>query len=119
MKKAEQTQDKTNNIQSTHNQQSSDANSNNLASFNTNIIVIDGAEFDEFLCEKFDLLSLKPPSASLLLSGASAGLVEMRESLFDELFPSYEKIKQETIDTIVDHCFWEIESRSRNYKREK
>jgi hypothetical protein len=119
MKKAEQAQEKANSIHSTFNQQIIDVNSTNLA--NKNMIIIDGAEFDEPLCDKFDLLSLKPPSASLLLSGAgiSAGFVEMKESLFDELFPSYEKIKQETIDSIVDHCFWEIESRSRNYKREK
>jgi hypothetical protein len=46
-------------------------------------------------------------------------LFEMEGTLFDEVLPSYEKIKDDMIVTITNNCKWEITSRSRYYKKEK
>jgi hypothetical protein len=40
-------------------------------------------------------------------------------TLFDEVLSSYEKIKDEMLGAITENCFWEIKTRSRNYKKEK
>ena len=43
----------------------------------------------------------------------------MEGALFDEIVPSYEKVKEDMIQTIVSNLKWEITSRSKLYKREK
>lgn len=46
-------------------------------------------------------------------------LFEMKGTLFDEILPSYEKVKEDMISTITSNCRWELTSRSKLYKREK
>jgi hypothetical protein len=46
-------------------------------------------------------------------------LLDIDSTLFDEVLSSYEKIKDDMINTIVFNCRWEITSRSKFYKKEK
>lgn len=46
-------------------------------------------------------------------------LFEMEGAIFDEILPSYEKVKEDMIKTITTNLKWEITSRSSLYKREK
>ena len=46
-------------------------------------------------------------------------LYEIEGTLFDEILPSYEKVKEDMIKTITSNLKWEITSRSRLYKKEK
>ena len=46
-------------------------------------------------------------------------LFEIEGTLFDEVLPSYEKVKEDMIITLTNTCKWEITSRSKFYKKEK
>ncbi|CAF0708520.1 unnamed protein product [Brachionus calyciflorus] len=65
-------------------------------------------EFNEDICNLFDknFSSIK-------------SLLEIEGSLFDDILPSYEKVKDDMIDRITQNCIWELTSRASAYKREK
>lgn len=46
-------------------------------------------------------------------------LFDMEGTLFDEILPSYEKVKDDMVDSITSNCRYEITSRSKYYKNEK
>ena len=66
--------------------------------------------------QSFFLVLIKKLDSSIF---ALNSLLDINGTLFDENLSDYEKVRDEMLETINKNCLWEVETRSRNYKKEK
>lgn len=67
----------------------------------------------------YEICGLFDEQMELQRQQANVNLVDIKESVFDDILPSFEKLREDMIETICKNCMWEIKSRSKNYKKEK
>lgn len=91
------------------------SNLNQEGSSETDNLMI--SEFDEEICKLFDEQSFDAANKSS--ASQLSSLFEMEGTLFDDILPSYEKVKEDMVNSITSNCRWEIISRSKLYKKEK